>query len=53
MTISDLLPILQLQGATYNLLMVLTIVSAASLVISLIRLGIVIYRSVKGRMDRV
>lgn len=53
MTAADLQPIIQILVNQYNLLMLLFLGVLGLLFVCIVRLVIVIYRSVKGRMDHV
>lgn len=53
MTAADLVPIIQALLGQSGLIFAIFLVSLISCVVNLVRLVIVIYRSVKGRMNRV
>lgn len=53
MTAADLAPIIQILMSEYNVLILALICILLITVFSFVRLVIVIYRSVKGRMNRV
>lgn len=53
MTAADLAPIIQILVNQYNVLMLLFLGVLGLLLVCIVRLVIVIYRSVKGRMDHV